>query len=314
MWAAWGAAATPLCIAAWWAGGIIGGGGSVVFLGIIYLYQTLLYLYHPPRRTRKEALRSYGGDSRRIFRRPFACSSKSNMATVSVHKMDESDRTVDPRVVIIYFHGNACDAVSCTSHIRNIQSHNNARVYVIEYRGYGGNPGIPHETAIVADSVVVTRWICKKEGNHLPIVLFGASLGMAVVIQVRNSFSYGTFAGIILENGFTSLRDMMRVVVPRCLRWVWFLSTETWDSLSAIKNLTEPVMFLRSSQDEVIPSHMMRDLYNECPSKEKEYCLFFCGHSQIWNHFGSKANEKLCRFIDTVIKKGNDGSTWITVT
>lgn len=76
-------------------------------------------------------------------------------------------------------------------------------------------------------------------------------------------------AGLIVENTFTSIPDMIDVVLP-WLKYFKALSTNKWDSKRIIKDLKVPILFISGAKDELVPPRMMKQLYDlaeGCKSK-----------------------------------------------
>ena len=71
--------------------------------------------------------------------------------------------------------------------------------------------GTPNEEGLVIDAQAGFDWIRNsKETKSNKIVIYGQSLGGAVAIQlVEKNQSTGDVAALILENTFTSIRDMV---------------------------------------------------------------------------------------------------------
>lgn len=65
--------------------------------------------------------------------------------------------------------------------------------------------------------------------------------------------------GLIVENTFTSIPDMIDVVMP-FLSHFKMLCTIGWRSLDTIKDIKVPILFLSGGKDELVPTWMMKKL------------------------------------------------------
>ena len=90
---------------------------------------------------------------------------------------------------------------------------------MLEYRGYGLSTGTPDETGINIDAQTALDYIRnQKETEGGKIIVYGQSLGGAVAVQLAaKNQEVGDIAGLILENTFTSIREMIpRLAIARC--------------------------------------------------------------------------------------------------
>ena len=78
-------------------------------------------------------------------------------------------------------------------------------VLLVEYRGYGGNPGSPTEDGLATDVRAAYRYLTEDRGvDPRRLVLLGESLGGAVLTRLATEQPVG---GLVLRSPFTSLAD-----------------------------------------------------------------------------------------------------------
>jgi hypothetical protein len=58
--------------------------------------------------------------------------------------------------------------------------------------------------------------------------------------------------GLILENTFTSIPDMVDHLFGPLSYFKWLILRIRWDSLRTIPHITAPILFLSSDDDEVL--------------------------------------------------------------
>ena len=127
-------------------------------------------------------------------------------------------------------------------------------VLLVEYRGYGGNPGSPSEIGLAEDARSASR-LADELAAGRPIIYYGESLGAAVAT--------GLAAGdppdaLVLGSPFTSLREVGRFHYP----WApTFLHRESYPSLErcgsgALAGI--PVLVLAGSGDSIVPVEQSR--------------------------------------------------------
>src|SRR5512132_1516211 len=85
-------------------------------------------------------------------------------------------------------------------------------VLLLEYRGFGGNPGRPSEEGLAADAQAAHRYLVTRRGvPPQRLVLFGESLGAAVMTRLAVE---RPAAALVLRSPFTSLADVAAHAYP----------------------------------------------------------------------------------------------------
>ena len=85
--------------------------------------------------------------------------------------------------------------------------------------------------------------------KNLSVFVLGRSLGGAVSISITSNPLYSNLiAGLVVENTFTSISDMIDAIMP-VFKFVIFLKTNHWTSFSRISQFTMPILFMKSMQD-----------------------------------------------------------------
>lgn len=105
-------------------------------------------------------------------------------------------------------------------------------------------------------------------------------------------------SGLILENTFTSIDDMIDINFPYLKYFKW-LSANKWKNIDIIQTIPQklPVLFLSGAKDELVPQRMMKQLFNECSSQNKEYKEFSEGnHNETWMQ--PEYNDTIFNFLE----------------
>ena len=135
----------------------------------------------------------------------------SDGETLGAFFIRPSNKPRAKRATIIMFHGNAGNIGHRVPIAKVLEENTGCNVLMLEYRGYGTSTGVPNEEGLVIDAQTGLDWI--RSGNETKgskIIVYGQSLGGAVGIQlVERNQKVGDIAGLILENTFTSIRDMV---------------------------------------------------------------------------------------------------------
>lgn len=118
---------------------------------------------------------------------------------------------------------------------------------MVSYRGYGASEGNPTEEGIKRDAAAALEY-AKDRGDVLDtnqLFIFGRSIGGACAIAAAaQSNAQTSLRGLVVENSFTSINDMIDEVMP-ALRFAKPLNRNKWNSLSRIRAIHIPILFIR---------------------------------------------------------------------
>lgn len=136
------------------------------------------------------------------------------------------------------------------------------------YRGYGLSQGRPNEAGLTQDAQAALAALrARTDVDASRIVLFGRSLGGAVALRLAVDHQ-DAIQGLILENTFTSVEDMVSRVVPPLGSLIGtgrplnFLVTNKWYNIKQVAKLRRPpLLMLTSLLDEMVPPRQMRQLH-----------------------------------------------------
>ncbi|MDP3981040.1 MAG: alpha/beta hydrolase [Chlamydiota bacterium] len=172
------------------------------------------------------------------------------------------------RYVILIFHGNAGNISHRIPDLKRFYEFG-WNVFIIDYRGYGKSEGSPSEEGTYTDAESAWRYLREvKDFQGKDIVIFGRSLGAAVAIDLC---THHQPLALITESTFTSVLDMARKIYP--MLPVHLFLTIKYDSLSKIKNVQIPKLFLHSPDDEIIPFQHGQDLFDAAPMPKELFVM-----------------------------------------
>jgi pimeloyl-ACP methyl ester carboxylesterase len=127
-------------------------------------------------------------------------------------------------------------------------------VLLVEYRGYGGNPGSPTEDGLAADVRAAHRYLTEDRGvDPRRLVLLGESLGGAVLARLATERPVG---GLVLRSPFTSLADVGARAYP--FLPVRMLLRERYPLHDQVQAVRVPVAVVAGAADEVVPAAQSR--------------------------------------------------------
>ena len=138
-------------------------------------------------------------------------------------------------------------------------------VLLLDYRGYGGNPGSPSEPGLLADARAARAYLTERSDvDPARLVYFGESLGAAVAVRLGLE---RLPLALVLRSPFTSLGDVGRVHCP--FLPVGLLLTDRYASIERVGGLRCPVLVLAGAGDGIVPWEQSRRLAEAIPEPKR---------------------------------------------
>jgi len=149
-------------------------------------------------------------------------------------------------------------------------------VLLLEYRGYGGNPGSPSEAGLYADGRAALAFAAAQGVAPDHWIIIGESLGTGVAVQMAVEQHV---AALVLEAPYTSVADVAQSDFP----WfpVWWLVRDRFDSADKIARIGVPIFIVQGERDEVIPVRFGRMLFAAASEPKEALWLPGAGHGVI---------------------------------
>ena len=184
------------------------------------------------------------------------------------------------RPVIAYFHGNGGHIGYRVERLLRF-AREGYGVLMLEYRGYGGNPGSPTEAGLYSDAQAALDFL-KHEGiasNRL--VLYGESLGSGVAVALAVQHEVGA---LILEAPPTSVAEVAQCHFPYVPASLMVI--DRFDSLSRIARVRAPILVLHGESDRVVPIRFGRALLDAAPDPKEGWFAPEPGHEDLARYGG----------------------------
>jgi alpha-beta hydrolase superfamily lysophospholipase len=146
-------------------------------------------------------------------------------------------------------------------------------VLLVDYRGYGKSKGsFPSEKQIYADASAIWDYaIGNLKLKPEETIIYGHSLGGAIAIELASKKPQA--GGLIVQSSFSSMLKQIDRAWWSKLFPVPLLLTQKFDSLSKVKSLQVPVLYIHGTADQAIPVEMSRALYSATPAPGKKLIL-----------------------------------------
>src|SRR5688572_12392689 len=153
-----------------------------------------------------------------------------------------------PRPTVLVFNGNAGHR-GYRAPLAAALRREGLQVLLMDYRGYGGNPGAPTEDGLAADARAARAYLLSRpDVDPARIVYFGESLGAAVAVTLAVEYPP---AALILRSPFASLADVGQYHYP--FLPVRPLLRDRFASIDRANQLRSPVLVIAGTRDTIIP-------------------------------------------------------------
>jgi fermentation-respiration switch protein FrsA (DUF1100 family) len=127
-------------------------------------------------------------------------------------------------------------------------------VLLLEYRGYGGNPGRPTEAGLARDVRAARAWLLRELGlTDRQVIYFGESLGTAVVTELAAEHPPG---GLLLRSPFVDLAAVGRARFP--LLPVGLLLRDRFPQAELLARVSVPTTVVYGTEDRLVPPAQSR--------------------------------------------------------
>jgi len=177
-----------------------------------------------------------------------------------------------PRGTIIFFHGNGESAWRWGDQVPAFAKRD-FRVFMYEYPGYGGRPGVPSEKTIVPDAQAVVRELDKA--GYGPIYIWGQSLGAGVGAAVCADKTL-PIQGLALVTPWDTIANVAQSYYP----WlpVRLVLIDKYDSIANLEHFGHPICVIRGDRDDTIYPALSLNLFAHLPEPKKMILQAGYGH------------------------------------
>lgn len=171
------------------------------------------------------------------------------------------------------------------------------------------------------DRLDYLQWINKVVelvGEDARIVLHGVSMGGATVMMVSGEELPEQVKAIIEDCGYTSVHDQLKYQLKQLYNLPEFpflyatsIMTKiragyTFEEASAINQLKKnrlPILFIHGGEDTFVPTEMVYQLYEACPSEKELYIVENAGHAMSYTKDKKGYKQTVITFLKKHLKK-----------
>eukprot|EP01084_Bolivina_argentea_P291156 500375_1 len=144
-----------------------------------------------------------------------------------------------------------------------------------EHNMCGESEGIPNEEGIKIDALTAFNYVKIKKQKLIQIKYIYLVVQLQFILHLKSK-NYKEIiikiAGLITENTFSSISDMVGKVFP-FLDFDFikkFMLKIHWKSIDKIGYITSDMLFLACSKDEIVPNEQMLNLYENAKNAKSK--------------------------------------------
>lgn len=201
---------------------------------------------------------------------------------------DEASYTTRPW--LIYFHGNSSNISEFLSYPQQLFTLG-YNVMMVEYRGFLGNEGIPHEAGLYLDAQAHYDYLRHLGVAAEHIILHGMSLGTGVATDLASKVPV---AALILEAPYTSIPATARFRFNKGLG-DWLFQNH-FRSIDKISTIDAPLLIIHAEDDRIVPFFMGEELF-AAALEPKYFIAIKGGHSALAQGMPSELQSQVADFL-----------------
>lgn len=232
----------------------------VWFLGIPFLNRSLIY--QPESGFNENLLTEYELEEH------WVPSSEGNLHAIY--------KDQNPNHLVLFFHGNTGNISVNEPNIKYLEAAGTS-YFMVDYPGFGKSQGTPTEDTLYEAAELSYKYATENlSWEPENITINGQSLGGAVAIDLAAKVPS---KNVIIESSFPSLKSVAEHIYPSLP--ISLLLREDYDSLSKVKKITSPILFLHGAEDEILPVSFSEELFRD--ANEPKYFLELpgLGHNNV---------------------------------
>ena len=176
---------------------------------------------------------------------------------------------------LIYFGGNAENVAYNIGDFRTLFA--DRTVYLVNYRGYGGSSGSPHEEGLYSDALFAYDHFIQQ---HSALSVMGRSIGGAVATYLASKRDVDKLILVTPFDSAVSVGKKLYRIFPMDL-----IVKERLDSAGKADKVTADTLIIVAANDRIIPYENTQNLIDSFKHREVEVVrLSDVGHNTVHHH------------------------------
>lgn len=199
----------------------------------------------------------------------------------------------EDQATVVVFNGNGGNRAN-RAPLADALSRHGYSVLLVDYRGYGGNPGSPSEEGLLTDARAARSYlISRPDVEEERLVYFGESLGGAVALGLAQE---STPAALVLRSPFVSLADIGSHHYP--FLPVSLLLRDRYPNDEWVTEVDVPLMMIAGSDDRIVPLEQTERLHELASPPKTLLVVEGAGHNDLALLSGSEMIAGIVEFLD----------------
>ena len=226
---------------------------------------------------------------------------------------DSSNFKSGQKPTFVYLHENTGNIGIRMPFYYSLVSKLDVNVLVMAYRGYSNSNGTASELGLKVDGRTILKYLedpsrlspkISKHINPRLIYLYGRGIGAGVAMHMAET-NPGIIRGLILENAFTSISDVVDYQFNIIKHFKQYLVTNYWNNAEIAEKLPMPILYIAGSKDELVPEDHTRKLHalSKKAAFTELYVVDGAGHTDCYSFGGNTYISKLKAFVDKTVVK-----------
>lgn len=189
------------------------------------------------------------------------------------------------KAIILACHGSRSSGIGEFCYISRFLSEQGYDLFLVDHRACGESEGLYMGYGYFEseDTMLWLEQIEKRFGSHVPVFLYGVSMGAATVMMMSNKNLPENVKGIIADCGYTSAWKEFEYQLKESFHMSAFpmlpivncfsillagYSFKKANPLECVKKAKVPILFIHGEKDHFVPCRMVHELYEACASQK----------------------------------------------
>jgi uncharacterized protein len=200
-----------------------------------------------------------------------------------------------PRTTVVVFNGNAGNRSHRVPLAAALHRHG-LQVLLVDYRGYGDNPGTPSQTGLTIDSRAARAYLANRpDVDPSRLVYFGESLGTALAVDLAVEHPP---AALVLRSPFTSMSDVGQYHYP--FLTVRLLLRDRFATMGKIQRIQTPMLVIAGGRDRIVPAESSRRVFDAATSPKTFLLVPDADHNDYELFAGDEMIRAIVRFLQPI--------------
>lgn len=199
----------------------------------------------------------------------------------------------EPRGTVLVFNGNAGNRFHRLP-LGTALADAGFSALLVDYRGYGGNPGSPHEEGLAHDARAALAYLVSRpDVDPQRVAYFGESLGAAVAARLAME---DPPAALILRSPFASLSSIAAVhypFIPASL-----LLRDRYPTIDLIEEIESPLLVVAGSEDTIVPLDQSRRVFEAAGEPGQLVIIDGARHNDLSLLAGGEMIRQMVQFLE----------------